>query len=214
MNIVILGTPASGKGTQAEILCQKFGLYHLSTGDIARELIKKDARLREIYTKGKLIPQEEMTMHVLKFLGENKPDLKNILFEGFPRFVSQYEALENFLKTNGDDIDAVIFLDVSKEEAVKRISSRRVCSKCAENYNLVTKPPKKDDTCDLCQGSLFQRDDDKPEAIESRFQAYFENTQLLIDFLNKKGMLTKVNAERPIEDIARDLEEIVKKLKT
>lgn len=213
MNIVLLGTPASGKGTQAAILCQKFGLYHLSTGEIARKLAAKDSRIKEIIDSGKLIPHEEMTMYVLEFLGENKADLKDILFEGFPRFVPQYEALENFLHTNGDDIDIVISLDVTEEEAIRRISSRWVCSKCGENFNTVTKPPKLKGLCDICGGALVQRDDDKPESVKVRFRYYQENTKVLIDYLDSRGKLTRVNAERPIDDIAKDLEEIINRLK-
>jgi len=212
MNIVLLGTPASGKGTQAEILCRKFGLYHLSTGDIARNLALKDPRIREIIDSGKLVPHEEMTMYVLEFLGEKKADLKDILFEGFPRFIPQYEALENFMHTKSDDIDVVISLDVSQEVAIKRISSRRVCDKCGENYSLVIKLSQKEGICDKCGGNLIQREDDKPEAVKVRFQYYQDNTKELIDYLEKKGKLTRVNGERSIDEIAKDLEDIVKKL--
>jgi len=212
MNIVLLGSPASGKGTQAEILCRKFGLYHLSTGDIARSLAAKDERIKEIINSGKLVPHEEMTMYVLNFLGSKNKELKNILFEGFPRFIPQYEALENFLHTEGDDINAVISLDVSEEAAIKRISSRRVCEKCGENYNLITKPSKVEGICDKCGGNLILRDDDKPESIKVRFQFYNDNTKELIDYLDKKGKLTHVNGERSIDEIAKDLEDIVKKV--
>lgn len=209
MNIVLLGAPASGKGTQAEFLCQKFGLYHLSTGQIARELAQKDERVKKIVSSGKLIPEEEMTMYVINFLTEKKPDLKNILFEGFPRFISQYEALANFLDTNGAKIDIVISLEVSEEEAVKRISSRRVCVNCGENFNLITRPPKKDGICDKCGGKLIQRDDDNPKAVKVRFEYYRNNTQELIEYLDKKGLLVKVDGERPVEVIQKDLERIV-----
>jgi adenylate kinase len=213
MNIVLLGSPASGKGTQAEILCQKFGLYHLSTGDLTRKLMETDPEIKKAYTEGKLIPHELITMHVINFLDQKKPDLKDILFEGFPRFIPQYDALDSFLKNKGDDIDAIISLDISKEEAVKRISSRRMCSKCGENFNVVTKPPKTEGVCDKCGGELIQRPDDNPEAVEVRFQYYIENTKELIDYIDQKGKLTRVNAERPIDEIARDLESIVNALK-
>ena len=144
MNIILLGSPASGKGTQANLLCEKFNLYHLSTGDVSRKLAETDQRIKEIIDSGKLIPAEEITMHVINFLTNEKSDLKDILFEGFPRFITQYEALDNFLKNKGDDIDLVISLEVSQEEAVKRISSRRVCSNCGENFNILTKPSKTD----------------------------------------------------------------------
>ena len=212
MNIVLLGSPASGKGTQADILCQKFGLYHLSTGDIARKLAEKDVRIKEIIDSGKLVPHEEMTMYVLEFLGEKRTQLKNILFEGFPRFIPQYEALENFLHTNGDDLDVVISLDVSETEAIKRISARWMCEKCGENFNTITKPPKVAGICDKCGGNLIQRKDDNPESVKVRFQYYQDNTKELIDYLDKKGKLVHVNGERPIDNIAADLEKIVKDL--
>jgi len=213
MNIVLLGSPASGKGTQSEILCQKFGLFHLSTGDVARKLAETDPRIREIITSGKLIPAEEMTMHVIEFLGKNKSDLKDILFEGFPRFVSQYEALDNFLKSKGDDIDLVISLDVPMEAAIKRISSRWGCPNCGEIYNTETKPPKTPGICDKCGSNLAQREDDKPESVKTRFQYYQENTKELIDYVDKMGKLTRVNGDRPIDEIAAELEEIVRKAK-
>ena len=212
MNIVLLGSPASGKGTQAEILCQKFGLFHLSTGDISRKLAMKDPRIKEIVDSGKLIPPEEITMHVLDFLEHEKPDLKNILFEGFPRFISQYEALANFLRSKGDDIDLVISLEVSQKAAVERISSRRVCENCGENFNMLTKPPKEDGICDKCGGKLMQRADDDPKSVEVRFQYYKDNTKELIDYLGEKGLLTRVNGERPIDEIAADLQKIVEEI--
>lgn len=204
MNIVLLGSPASGKGTQADLLCRKFGLYHLSTGDISRELAKKDTRIKEIIDSGKLIPQEEMTMYVINFLTKEKKNLKNILFEGFPRFIPQYEALERFLKTNGDDIDIVFSLDVSREEAIRRISARRTCQKCGKVYNLITNSPKVPDTCE-CGGKLILRKDDEPEGVRVRFEYYKENTEKLINYLDKKGKLVRVNGERPIAEIQKDL---------
>lgn len=213
MNVVLLGSPASGKGTQAEILCREFNLYHLSTGDVSRKLAEKDPRIKEIINSGKLIPSEEMTMHVIDFLEHEKPDLKNILFEGFPRFITQYEALANFLSAKGDDIDVVISLEVSEKVAIERISSRRVCENCGENFNIVTKPPKIEGVCDKCDGKLIRRQDDNPESVKVRFQYYQENTKELIDYLDKKGILIKVNGERPIDVIASDLQKIVGKIK-
>jgi adenylate kinase len=176
-------------------------------------LAEKNERIKEIVNSGKLVPQEEMTMYVLEFLGEQRTNLKNILFEGFPRFIPQYEALANFLHTNGDDIDAVIVLDVTESEAVKRISARWMCEKCGENFNTITKPPKVVGICDKCGGRLVQREDDKPESVKVRFQYYQDNTKELIDYLDKKGILTKVNGERPIDEIAADLHKIVEEIK-
>jgi adenylate kinase len=213
MNIVLLGSPASGKGTQADILCREFNLYHLSTGDVARKLAETDERIRTMINSGKLVPSEEMTMHVLDFLEHEKSDLKDILFEGFPRYINQYEALDNFLRSKGDDIDVVISLEVSEKVAIERISSRRVCGKCGENFNIVTKPPKTENVCDKCGGGLVQRDDDNPESVKVRFQYYLENTKELTDYLDQKGALIKVNGERGIQEIASDLHKIVEKIK-
>ncbi len=206
MNIILLGSPGSGKGTQAELIVNKYGLFLLSTGDLARNIASKNPRINKIINSGKLIPQEEMTMYVLEFLLSKKPDLKNILFEGFPRFISQYDALDEFLVSKGKKIDAALSLDISREEAIKRISSRRICSKCGEVYNLSTNPPKVEGICDKCGGALIHREDDKPEAIKVRFDYYKENTQELIDHLDKKGKLVRINGERPIEAIFSDIE--------
>ena len=210
MNIVILGAPASGKGTQAEMLAQRFGLYLLQTGNLTRKLAETDERIKEIMSSGKLVPEEEMTMYVLDFLHDQVPQYKDILFEGFPRFISQYEALDKFLKNKGDDIDAVISLDISEEEAIKRISSRRVCVKCGKTYNVITNPAPLG-KCE-CGGELIQRKDDNPESVKVRFQYYKDNTKELIDFLDSKGKLVRVNGERSIDEIQKDLVEIVEKL--
>jgi adenylate kinase len=135
--------------------------------------------------------------------------MKDIIFEGFPRFISQYEALADFLRSEGDDIDAVITLDISEKEAVKRISSRRICDNCGEVYNLITNPPPKDG-CE-CGGKLTQRKDDNPESVKVRFKYYTDNTKKLIDHLEDKGNLIKIDGERPIDvifdDIQKKLEE-------
>ena len=149
-----------------------------------------------------------MTRHVIDHLGKKRSQMKNVLFEGFPRFISQYKALDEFLKTKGDDVDAVISLDISEKEAIKRISSRRICRKCGSIYNIITNPPPKGGC--PCGGRLFQRKDDKPKSIKVRFQYYRDNTKKLINYLDKKGNLIKIDGERPIDVI---FEDIVSKLK-
>lgn len=210
MNIILLGSPGSGKGTQAEMLVKKFNLYYFQTGKLSRELAKKDLRIRKIVNSGKLIPEQEMTMHVIDFLNKNHSEMKNILFEGFPRFISQYEALKAFLENKGDDIDAVISLDIDEKEAIKRISSRRLCKKCGSSYNLITNPPPQKSTC-KCGGSLMQRADDKPSSVKVRFQYYKDNTKKLIEYVERQGNLIRVDGERPIEDIFEGILEKLKK---
>jgi adenylate kinase len=211
MNIILLGSPGSGKGTQAELLVKKLGLYHFQTGELSRELSKKDARIREIVDSGKLIPEQEMTMYVIDYLSKEHSEMKDTLFEGFPRFISQYEALAEFLKTKGDDIDAVISLDVSEKVAIERISSRRTCKDCGEVYNLITSPPPKS-RC-KCGGKLVRRKDESPESIKVRFQYYRDNTKELIEYVEKEGNLIRVDGERPIEVINRDILERLRKIK-
>lgn len=207
MNIILLGAPASGKGTQAELLAKRFSLYLFQTGNLSRKLAEKDERIKEIVTSGKLIPEEEMTMYVLDFLHNEGKGFQNILFEGFPRFISQYEALEKFLASKGDDIDVVISIDISKEEAIKRISSRRICEKCGKIYNTVTNPAPRG-KCE-CGGKLIQRSDDFPESVKVRFEYYEQNTKELIDYLDRNKKIIRVNGERPIETIQSDLVKIV-----
>lgn len=211
MNIILLGAPASGKGTQSELLAKRFGLYLLQTGELTRRIIKTDPELKKIYDAGQLIPHELITMHVINFLTTESPDLKDILFEGFPRFIPQYEALETFLKEKGDDIDLIISIDVSMEESIKRLAARRICPVCGKIYNLVTNPPV-DNKCE-CGSELIQRADDNPESIKVRFEYYRDNTKELIDYLDRKGLLIRVNGERPVDEIQKDLVSIVEKVK-
>jgi adenylate kinase len=205
MNIVLLGAPASGKGTQAKLISQKFGLFYFSAGDLARDLAKKDERIREIVDSGKLIPEEEMTKQVIAFLEKEQPFLDNILFDGFPRFITQYEALRKFLESKGKDIDVVFSIDISKDVSVKRIMSRRICPKCGQVFNLLTNPPKVDGKCDNCGSLLVQRTDDTPSKLETRFEYYKSTTEPLIDYLLNKGVLIRVDGDRPIDVISQEI---------
>lgn len=207
MNIVILGSPGSGKGTQASLISKKFGLFHLSGGDIARSAAENDTRIASIVNSGGLIPEEEMTKYVMQYLPSVKPDFKNILFEGFPRFISQYESLNTFLMEKGEVIKMVFSLDLTEEEAVRRISSRRICGNCGEVYNLLTNPPKIDSICDKCGHELVQRKDDNEKDIKTRFENYYANTKKLTDYLDAKGKLTRVNGNGPIEEIFKEISE-------
>lgn len=205
MNIILLGAPGSGKGTQAELLAKHFGLFYLQAGEIARQWASQDPRIKAIVNSGKLIPEEEMSQHIFDYLEKNAPEASNILFEGFPRFITQYLEYENWLEAKGQRIDAVVSLDLSEEAAVKRLSSRRTCKNCGETYNLVTKVTAKDGICDKCGGELVVRDDDNPASIKVRFEYYENNTKKLIDFLDSQKTLIRVDADRPINDINNDI---------
>ena len=204
MNIVILGAPGSGKGTQSEIIAKKLKLFYLQTGKLSRDWAKKDERIKKIVENGELVPEKEMTEYVKKYLEEKVPDGKNILFEGFPRFISQYKDYNEWLKSRGQQIDVVISLDITEEEAIRRLSLRRICDKCGEIYNLITNPPQKQNMC-RCGGRLIQRSDDNPKSIKIRFKYYHDNTKKLIDYLDEKGKLIRVDADRPIDVIFDDI---------
>jgi adenylate kinase len=205
MILILLGLPGSGKGTQAELLAKKYGLRLFQTGDFARELASNDSRIKKIVESGGLIPEEEMTRYVYQKLDTDYSDAENILFEGFPRFVVQYEKLVSWLKAKNKKIDAIIFLNLTEEEVIKRLSSRRICSKCSKVYNLVTNPPI-NGKCE-CGGDLIIRSDDNEESIKTRFSAYKKATGKLVEYLDKKGELIKINAAKPIDDIFQDIVE-------
>jgi adenylate kinase len=203
MNIILLGLPGSGKGTQAELLSGKFSLFYLQTGRLSRKWAKTDPEIKKITDSGRLIPEDKMTEFVHNFLEDKIPDGKNILFEGYPRYVTQYQFLEKWLNGKNEKIDAVVFLDISQKEAIKRLVSRRTCKKCGEVYNLITNPPKAG-IC-KCGGSLVQRKDDIPQAIKTRFLVYKENTKEVVDYAKDKGTLINIDADRPIDLIHKDI---------
>lgn len=207
MNISILGQQGSGKGTQARLLEQE-GFFNFQVGDYLRELAKKDARVSKIInSKGVLMPDKEMFELVTEYLKKNLKKLDNFVLDGYPRTVKQYELLKIWLKAKGAEIDRAVFLDISDEESIKRLSARRICVKCGTIYNLITKPPPPEGC--VCGGKLSQRIDDKPKVIKKRLAVYKETTKPLIRLLKKEGLLVKVNAERKagviFEDIKRRL---------
>ena len=201
MNIVLLGLPGSGKGTQAEKIVEKLGVYYFEAGKFARNLAKTNPEIKRLIDNGKLIPQEKMTKYVQDFLEKNVPEKSDILFEGYPRFIGQYLFLKKWLAQRGKKIDKVIMLDVDKEEVIKRLSARRMCEDDGKIYNLITNPPEKGD----CKGRLIQREDDRPEVIKKRFEEYEENVMPLIRYIEKEGKLIHVDGARPIDKVTKDI---------
>lgn len=204
MNLIIFGPQGSGKGTQADLLIDKLGLFYFEAGSFLRELAKKDKNIDEtINIRGRLIPDEIVNKLVTEHLEKNVPERDNLLFDGYPRSVRQYVFLKNWLRQMGKSISSAIFLEISEDESIKRLSARRICEDCGAIYNLITNPPE-GIKCD-CGGKLTQRQDDTPEAIKERLKLFKEVTSPLLEVFNKEGLLIKVDGERPIGVIFEDI---------
>ena len=213
MNLILLGPPGSGKGTQASLLIQKFNIPHISTGDILRGAIAAGTSLgkqaQEYMNKGELVPDEVVIGIVEERLGEADTQ-EGFLLDGFPRTVAQALALDKTLKSLGKELDAVIDIEVSEEEIVQRISGRRVCADCKEVYHLVYEAPENANYCDICGGKLIQRADDMVETVKRRLQVYTTQTKPLIDFYRDKGLLRSVNGEQGVDAVFEDIVTVLK----
>ncbi len=194
--IILLGPPGAGKGTQAKRLVEKTGLLHLSTGDILRDEVARGTDLgkqaKEYMDRGDLVPDDL----IIGMIRGRIEGADGFILDGFPRTVAQAEALEKITP-----IDLVINIDLSQEEVVRRLSARRVCRNCGRIYNLISHPPKVEGRCDACGGELYQRDDDRPEVIENRYEVYMASTAPLIEFYRERGLLTQVDGKASPEEI-------------
>ena len=194
MNLIILGAPGSGKGTSATVLREKYSLAHISTGDIFRSNIKNGTPLgveaKSYIDKGALVP-DSLTVSMVEDRLSQDDCKKGYILDGFPRTLAQAEALDEMLAKNGDKIDAVLSIVVDDEIIKDRVSGRRVCEKCGASFNVKFKPTKTEGVCDLCGGKVVQRADDNEETVANRLKTYYENTQPLIDFYEKKGLIVE-----------------------
>lgn len=204
MNIILLGPQGSGKGTQAKFLAEKLGLFYIEMGSILREAAKENPQIDEMINKRGEMAPDDLTASILKAkLEKERPNLTNLLFDGFPRSVAQYQLLKGWFLSKGTKIDKAILLEISEEETIRRLSGRRICSKCGNVYNLTTNPPP-GGKCP-CGGELIQREDDYPEAIKTRLSLYHQITSPLVEAMEKEGILVRINGERPIEVISKEL---------
>lgn len=202
MNIVFLGYPGSGKGTQAKLLSLRKGFVHISTGDLFRDEIAKGTPLGEkvksYISSGKLVPDEV----VIEVIRERIKGINgNILFDGFPRTITQAEKLDLMLEEFSKSVDKVFFFEIKEDEVIRRISARRNCPKCGRIYNLITDPPKSDEICDECGVKIFQRDDDKEEVVRERIEVYKDLTTPLISYYRTQGIFIIIDAGKPVEEV-------------
>lgn len=213
MKIIMLGAPGAGKGTQAKMIADTYGLPHVSTGDIFRMNIKNGTQLgmeaKTYMDQGLLVPDELTVRILLDRVAQD--DCKNgYVLDGFPRTIPQAEVLEDALSKLGDRIDFAINVEVPDENIIRRMGGRRACLGCGATYHIEHIPPKKEGICDTCGQELVLRDDDKPETVKNRLRVYQEQTQPLIDFYTKKGVLRSVDGTQDMQDVFAAIKEILK----
>jgi adenylate kinase len=202
--LVLLGPPGAGKGTQAVKIAKEYSIPHISTGDIFRANIKEGTELgrkaKKYLDAGELVPDSVVTDIVADRI-KNDDCKRGFLLDGFPRTLPQAEALDKILSAEGCPLSAVVNVDVDRDALIRRLTARRTCSQCGENYNLISKPSKKEGVCDKCGGSLYQRDDDKRETIENRLAVYEKQTAPLIDYYKRSKRLVTVSGEGAIDEV-------------
>ena len=215
MNIIIMGLPGAGKGTQAAKIIKKHSIPHISTGDMFRLAIKNETDLgrqaKAFMDQGELVPDEVTVGIVKERLSQS--DVKNgFLLDGFPRTVEQAEALNNIMTELNSQIDQTIYVEVPEEELMNRLTGRRICETCGATYHLVFNPPKTEGICDLDGGKLYQREDDNPETVQNRLEVNIKQTAPLLDFYKGLGVLATVDGSKDIEEVFEEVDEILNEL--
>jgi adenylate kinase len=208
LNVILLGAPGAGKGTQAVTISKKLGLAHIASGDLFRKEQESGSELGKIaksyMEKGQLVPDDVTVKMVLGRIAA--PDcVKGFLLDGFPRTLEQAKALDKALVAQGKRIDRVLYIKVSVKELLRRLSGRWICRNCQAPYNIVELPPKVKGKCDRCGGELYQRADDTEETARKRLDVYFNQTMPLIEYYTKSGTLVEVNGEQGVEAVGRDV---------
>ncbi len=211
MNIVLLGPPGAGKGTQSDVLTKKLFLPHISTGDMFRSAISAGTPLgieaKDYMDKGLLVP-DEVTIGIIKDRISQPDCREGFLLDGFPRNILQAQALDALLAESNTSLDAVINIQVPLENLIDRLTGRRMCRNCGNIYHLLYNPPAVEGVCDNCGGGLYQRSDDQEEAVKQRLAVYEERTAPLIEYYANKGLLHNVDGDRPIKDVMVDMGKI------
>jgi len=213
MNIILLGPPGAGKGTQAKQLAQKLGLPHISTGDLLRDNVSRQTELgkesKKYMEKGALVP-DELVSNMLKERLLLEPDTKKgFILDGYPRNVSQAENLDEFLRKRTLDIDFVFYLETSEKVIVQRLSGRLVCKKCGLNFHATNMPPKRKHICDACGGTLYQRSDDKIDTVKARLVVYGNEVSGLIKHYEADDRLWRISADEDADIVLNKLIDIV-----
>lgn len=212
---MLLGPPGAGKGTQAKSFSSAVGVVHISTGDILREEVKVNSALgteaKGYMDRGALVPDELVTK-MLSLRLQREDVKKGFLLDGYPRNIAQAGTLDGILKGIRANIDIVFYLDASEPVIIQRLTGRLVCSKCGANFHIKNMPPKVDMLCDNCGSKLYQRSDDNVDTIKTRLKVYLKETTSLIEYYQKKGILTRINADGDADVVLREMISLAEKI--
>ena len=212
MNLVLMGLPGAGKGTQAERIVENYEIPHISTGDMFRAAMKEGTQLgleaKSFIDKGELVP-DEVTIGIVRERLSKADCEKGFLLDGFPRTVAQAEALEQMLEGLNRKIDYVINIDVDQSILMDRLTGRRICKDCGATYHLVFNPPAQEGVCDKCGGELYQRADDNSETVANRLEVNVKQSKPLLDFYETKGSLRNINGDQDINVVFEDIRELL-----
>ncbi|MBS4216544.1 MULTISPECIES: adenylate kinase [Neobacillus] len=216
MNLVLMGLPGAGKGTQAEKIVEQYRIPHISTGDMFRAAMKEGTELglkaKSFMDKGELVP-DEVTIGIVRERLSKEDCQNGFLLDGFPRTVPQADALENLLVDLNKKIDYVININVDKSILMERLTGRRICKECGSTYHLVFNPPAKEGVCDRCGGELYQRADDNAETVQNRLDVNIKQQEPLLSFYEEKGYLRTLDGQQDINKVFADIEELLRGLR-
>lgn len=213
MNLILLGPPGAGKGTQAKMLVKEFGIPQISTGDMLREAVKAGSpmgsKAKSYMDSGALVPDEVVVGIVEERI--QMPDCRNgFMLDGFPRTTAQADALAQMLDKKGLKLDHVICVQVANEELIRRLSGRRTCRQCMAPYHVEFSPPKREGVCDQCGGALYQRDDDREDAIRARLETYDRQTRPLIEYYNRLSLLRAIDGTGSMDQVYARIRQAVR----
>lgn len=216
MNILLMGLPGAGKGTQSEYISRDYDIVHISTGDIFRQAIKDETPLgleaKSFTDRGDLVPDDVTNGLVRERLAQADVKATGFMLDGYPRTKVQAEALEENLNTLDTRIDAVILIDVDHDVLKARLSGRIICRECGATYHKIYNPPTEDGICDNCGShDFYQREDDKPERVAHRINLQMESIRPILDYYNQRGLLHKIDGEQSIEEVYREIRTILEK---
>jgi len=212
MNMIFLGLPGAGKGTQAKKVSSKYNIPHIATGDIFRNAIKNETPLgkkaKSFIDQGELVP-DEVTIGIVRNRLKEDDCKDGFILDGFPRTINQAEALNNIMEELNTKLDLALFIKVPEKELIKRLSGRRVCEDCGATYHVEFNPPEKEGICDKCGGNLIQRSDDTEDTVKNRIEVNKEKTEKLIEFYDNEGILQTIESSGGIEEVFKKVTSVV-----